>query len=231
MRLCAIHQPNFFPWLGYFEKIRRADLLVFLDDVDYPKSGNSMGSWVNRVRVSAQNRAVWIRAPVIREQGEQTIRKVRINESIPWRADLNRMLETNYRRAPRFAKFMPVFQSLLNYECELIADYNIQAVTRIAQLLGLSCKFVRQSEISAEGRSTELLVNIARAVGADAYLSGDGAAGYQDDDQFAQAGIRLERLNFVQKPYATGQEFVPGLSIIDYLMHCGPEAFERTVAR
>ena len=40
--ICAIHQPNFFPWLGYFEKIWRADVFIFLNQVDYEKSGHSM---------------------------------------------------------------------------------------------------------------------------------------------------------------------------------------------
>ena len=34
-KIVAIHQPNFFPWLGFFDKIRRADVFVFLDDVSY----------------------------------------------------------------------------------------------------------------------------------------------------------------------------------------------------
>ena len=39
--LVAIHQPNFFPWLGYFDKIRRADIFIFLDAVAYPRAGSS----------------------------------------------------------------------------------------------------------------------------------------------------------------------------------------------
>ncbi len=46
--ICAIHQPNFFPWLGYFDKIKRCDKFVVLDDVQFPKTG---GGWSNRVAV------------------------------------------------------------------------------------------------------------------------------------------------------------------------------------
>ncbi len=48
MAIVAIHQPNFFPWLGYFDKIARCDHFVLLDHVQFQKTG---GVWSNRVRM------------------------------------------------------------------------------------------------------------------------------------------------------------------------------------
>ena len=37
--ILAIHQPNFFPWWPYFEKIEQADMFVFLTHCEFEKNG------------------------------------------------------------------------------------------------------------------------------------------------------------------------------------------------
>lgn len=224
-RICAIHQPNFFPWLGYFDKIRRADVFVFLDQVDYPKSGNSMGSWCNRVRINVSGQAKWLSCPVVREHGPQPIDTVRIDHSRPWQDDVRKTLEINYKKAPKFAAAFQVIDTLLRFEAERLADFNVHAIDVLAASMGITTPCVRQSSLPAvEERSTERLIAICRLVHAGTYLCGGGAGGYQDDATFEHAGVQLVYQNFQPEPYGNPARFLPGLSVIDWLMHKGPDA-------
>jgi len=217
--ICAIHQPNFFPWLGYFDKIRRADMFVFLDEVDYPRSGSKgMGSWTNRVKIDIHGAPTWIGCPVERLASGSVIRDARIATSELWQQKLLRTLQINYRRAPGFDRAYALIEPLLkNPELRLV-DYNTTAIRTIAAELGMECKFLFQSQIGTREHSTALLIEVLRAVGADAYLCGGGASGYQDDTLFERSGVRVIYQDYASPAYGTPEKFIPGLSVIDYLM-------------
>ena len=38
MKVVAIHQPEYLPWLGFFKKMMNVELFVFLDDVQFRKN-------------------------------------------------------------------------------------------------------------------------------------------------------------------------------------------------
>lgn len=217
--ICAIHQPNFFPWLGYFDKIQKADVFVFLDEVQYPKSGSGSGSWVNRVKIDIQGAAKWVGCPLQHKHGSFPIRQAEIDETQPWRKKLLRTLEMNYKRAPAYTEAMALLTPLITYSAENLADFNIRAIRSLSAYFGMSSEFVCQSELSVSGHATELLIAITKKVGADSYLCGGGAAGYQDDELFIASGVKLVYQNFVPRPYGPEARFLPGLSIIDYLMY------------
>jgi hypothetical protein len=218
MKVCAIHQPNFFPWLGYFDKIRRSDVFVFLDSVAYPKSGHSMGSWCNRVRIDIGGNPTWFGCAVKREHGEQKIRDVLLDDGRPWRERLLNMLRINYRRSPGFVRTMALVEPLILSDEDRLAAFNIRAIKAVCNALEINASFVRQSDLNIEGSSTELLVSITRAVGCDTYMSGGGATEYQVDGLFRERGVDLVYQDFVQKPYRKQDDFLPGLSVLDYLM-------------
>lgn len=216
--ICAIHQPNFFPWLGYFDKIKIADVFIFLDEVDYPKSGSGMGSWTNRVRLNIQGEAKWVGCSLRRFSGALPIKCVEISDASDWREKLLKTLHMNYARKPNFTPVMDTLYPLVTAPTNNLADFNIGAIKSLMLHLDLETKMVRQSELAVSGKGTQLLVNLTKEVGCDTYLCGGGAAGYQDDTLFAQHNLKLRYQSYQPTPYCEVADFIPGLSVIDYLM-------------
>jgi len=48
--IVAIHQPQFMSWLGYFDKMGRADCFVLLDNVQYKKTNGRTATELKRPR-------------------------------------------------------------------------------------------------------------------------------------------------------------------------------------
>ena len=225
--LVAIHQPNFLPWLGWFDKLARADVLVLLDDVQFPKKG---GTWINRVKLDTGSGPTWMTVPIDRAyHGTRTIAEMRLEEARPWREKLVKTLRQSYSRAQDFATVMPVVEEIVGNPEPCLAAYNESAIRSLCDRLGLDqAKLRRSSELAVDGTATERLVSIVQAVGGRGYLAGGGAQSYQQDDLFAAAGLELVSQDFEHPAYARGDtEFVSGLSVVDALMHCG---FDGTAA-
>lgn len=221
--MVAIHQPNFFPWLGYFNKIVRADVFVLLDNVQYPKKG---GSWINRVQVVVSGKSQWITANVERSyHGVRLIKDMQIDDHLPWRNKLGKTLAMSYRKAPFFEDVFPLITELLLKDTESLCEYNSSAIRAICSFIGVDTShFLLASTLAVEGSATDMLISIVQSVGGDAYLCGGGADGYLEDSKFEEAGVELIYQEYQHPVYEqfNMKEFVKGMSIIDVLMNCGP---------
>lgn len=222
--IVAAHQPNFLPWLGFFDKLVRADALVLLDDVQFPRTG--AGVWTNRVRLLVDGEPHWATVPIVRSgRGVQRVCDVQIDDSQPWRQRLLRTIELNYARAPAFGDTFPLVRELVQTDEPLLAEYNVQNLERLATTLELgTSKLVRSSDLGPAGSGTELLIELTRSLGGTVYLSGDGASGYQDEALFAAAGVELRFQRYRHPTYPQlSTRAVPGLSIVDAILSCGVE--------
>lgn len=220
-RVVAIHQPNFLPWLGYFDKLARADTFVLLDSVQFPKRN---GTWMNRVKLLVGGEPGWITVPIVRAyHGLRRVDEMAIDDSRSWRRKLLATIEQSYRRAPHFDETMPLVSEIVLLEETGLAAYNEAGVRRLAAAVGLDTgKLVRASSLGVTATATDLLIEITQELGGGTYLAGGGADSYQEDEKFAHAGVMLEYQAFVHPTYpqlsSTPQH---GLSIVDALMSCG----------
>lgn len=221
-KIVAVHQPNFFPWLGFFNKISTADTFVLFDDVQFPKTG---GVWSNRVMLLVAGEAKWVTATIDRNyHGTRNINEMLFLSADPWRKKMVKSLESNYQKHPFYKEVMDTIQPLIINTEPNVAAYNARAIYTIAEKIGIDTKKIKLSSgLTKSGSSNELLISITKFAGGDTYMCGGGADGYQDEQLFIEQGIKLQHQQFKHPVYPQFKrtEFIPGLSIIDALMNVG----------
>lgn len=88
--ICAVMQPTYMPWLGYFNMIQQVDVFVFLDSVQVEKR-----SWQVRNRIKGPDGAVMLTIP-IKAGNSLRICDAQINNEHDWKRKHLRALECYY---------------------------------------------------------------------------------------------------------------------------------------
>lgn len=227
--IVAAHQPNFIPWLGYFDKMRKADLFIVVDHVQMERQ-----SFQNRVRIKTGEGERWITVPVVQESRSERIMDKRIDNSrsgrFRWSRKMFLTLKYAYQSAPYFRDYEAALAEILEAQWDRLSDLNGRLIEFCREALDIRTPMLASSTLSIKGAKSDMVLNMCREVGATAYLAGDGASrSYLDVDAFERAGMRVvwqefEHPRYVQHPSCG--IFIPNLSAFDLLFNCGPRSAE-----
>jgi hypothetical protein len=225
----VILQPSYIPWRGYFDQIRRADLFIFYDNVQYDKHG-----WRNRNQIKSPQGKQWLTIPVHSAGVTQgiMIKDVKIDWSKPWSKNHLKALTISYNKAPFFKKYLPLMETFYSRRDESIADLTIETTMALTRELGNThTRFMRASELEGiNGQKTERLIQILTRVGATHYISGPSARDYIEQDKFSAAGISLEYIVYDYPEYPQlYPPFDSNVSIMDLLFMTGEDAMRYMV--
>ena len=217
--IVSVHQPNFAPWLGFFDKMLHSDVMVLLDSVQFIKRG-----YQNRAQIKGVNGPQWITVPVISKgRYHQLTCDVEIDESRSWRSVHLRTLQSVLAKAPHRDELLDFLHPIYaKEEFHKLADFNAALIRGVVDCLGITTRLVMASELDCPGSSTRLILNLTKAVGGDTYLSGPSGRKYLEPELFPGEGVTLRYHRF--EPFEYPQSFppfVPGLSCLDYLANVG----------
>ena len=226
-RVVAIHQPNFFPWLGYFNKIYQSDVFVFLDEVQFPRT--SSGNIVNRSRVLCSGNTKWLTSTLNKKSSITKISEVEIKDGVKQKNF--EKLQQYYKKSKYYKDVIEFIEELMLFKDNNLRDYNINAIKAICNKLGIKRDSVLQSSLHTTKAKEDLIIEITKKVGGDVYLSGNGAKKYQKEENFLNQGIELVYQNFTPKSYEQigAKEFIAGLSILDSLFNVGFEGTKELI--
>jgi len=215
----GIHQPNFMPWLGYFYKIWQSDVFIFLDDVQFIKTGSS---YTNRVSINIHGQNQYITIPIKRGSGVQNINQTNfLNEK--WKKKLITTLQSNYAKSPYFNENRELIFALINFEADNLADYNMHFIEKISEKMNFNTTFVKSSKFQVHTKSTQRLIELINNVNGKVYLSGAGGDEYQEHNVYENEKIevRYNKMPTFEYPQPKGELFIEGLSIIDAIFNVG----------
>src|SRR5579859_5180841 len=141
--ILAAHQPQFCPWLGFFDKMRQADVFVILDDVQYEKN-----NWQNRNRIKTSNGATWFTVPVSFRFG-QPIREVQVSPLTDWQKKYKMTLTQSYAKTAGLPAAKTFFEELFEKRWERLIDLNLYTISWMAERLGIATPVRLSSELEA----------------------------------------------------------------------------------
>jgi hypothetical protein len=211
----------YLPYPGIFNKIKRVDIFVFLDDADY-----SNQYYYNRNRIKTPIGDQMLTVPVKKSFG-QKLNEIKIENNILWQKKHMKTLITNYNKADYFKTYKDFFEEIYNIKWDKLHDLNMYTIIYLLEHLNITTPFYFSSEMprSKKMKGTERLVEICRELNADVYLSGISGIDYLDLKLFEDSGIKVEYQNYEPKKYKQLYgEFIPNLSIVDMLFNLGSEA-------
>jgi len=216
--ICAIHQPNYLPFPGFFDKALNSDIFIIYDTTQFRKN-----NYQNRNRLCCANGWQWITVPVTQVFGRK-INEVEIFN--PAKALKNNWstIQTIYGNAPYFKDYSDIFAKVYKKNYSYIADLNCDLIFVISSILGIKTKFIRSSSLpKISSMKTQALVDLCKKVNADVYLSGSSGEDYLDRKLFADSGIELSFQKYQHPVYKqfNNNEFQPYMSVIDLIFNCG----------
>lgn len=212
----TIHQPDFIPWLGFFDRWEKSDLFIILDDVQFIRRG-----WQHRDRIKTRDGIVWLTVPVIKKgRYNQLINEVEINNGINWKDKHLRTIECCFSGCVNFCDVYEKLRKVYENDYELLFDFNVDLLKVLAGILEIKTPIAHSSQFDLSSSSSQRLLELLTLEHATDYLTGAGSKEYFDEDLFRNNDINVIWQDFkhpvYEQPYG---EFVPNLSAIDYLMN------------
>lgn len=227
--LVGIHQPEYLPWPGFFNKIIKSNTYVILDTVQF-----TIGGFNNRNRIATiqDSKWLWLTVP-IRGSKLIPINEIRIDNSQNWASKHWKSMQSSYCRTPYFKEIGYFFKDIYNNkQFEKLIDLNFAINNFIIDFLDIKAKLVTASEIKPAGKKTDLLIDICKKVGGDIYLSGIGGKNYLEEEKFKKEGLLLEYQKFHIPKYPqllSGQNC--RLSIIDMISNVGKTKTKKLISQ
>lgn len=226
--IVSIHQPSYFPWLGWLHKVVHSDLFILMNDVQLTDS-----SYQHRnIFLTKDGEEKYLNIS-IKKKGYKDIslKDIELLSIVKWQNDHQKFLQANYAKHPFYKEVMEYIAPVFSKEYHTLGEVLTDVTETVWRMFDIRTLLVYQHSMNynKEAKKGELVVELVKAVNGDTYLSGQGAKAYADEADFEKNNITLVYQQFTHPKYKqlnTGgvtDKFIAGISCLDLLFNVGLE--------
>lgn len=230
-KIIAGHQPNYLPYLGFFDKVNQSDVFFILDDAQFSK-----GDFHNRNRIKTLQGYKWLTIPTSKQR--VPINELEVESEIPgtkshWCDYHFRLIEESYKKAPFFKKFSREVKELYEKAKELqesgnsnLSSNNLIFINYFLNKFQIKTPLILSSELGISTKRNERIIDICKNLEGTIYLSGDGAKEYLEEEIFKENNLKVIYQDYHHPTYSQiNGDFMPYMCAFDYLFNCGDKPF------
>lgn len=220
--IITIHQPEHLPWLGFFNKISKAEKFIILDNVQFRKN-----YFQNRNRIIGSNGVQFVNVPTkTKGHMDSDLAHTKIStdgSNMKWREKYLKTVRMSYSKHPFFPEVFPILENAIEMETEFLYDINFTIIKSFAEKIDINPEYIRASEMRLDGSKSDLILNICEQMKADVYIAGPSGRDYLNVQSFSNAGITIKYNDYKHPvyPQRKNREFESNLAALDLFMNCG----------
>lgn len=218
--ICAVMQPTYLPWAGYFALIELSDTFMFYDNAQFSKS-----SWHYRNQVLCAQDKKWLSLDIVHRNG-QSLNETKIallKKNI--RVHTN-TIKTYYSKSAHYKDAIEVMSYLSVNSSDNLAQLNMKIINFISYKLNLNTSFKKSSDFTVSGERSKKLAEYLNIMKCTQYLSPIGAKEYIQEDNVLETKFPTLYCDFIPPIYSqknSENNFISHLSIIDVIANLGWE--------
>jgi len=235
--ITSIHQPNYLPWIGFFNKIAKSDVFVIFDDVQFPVG--KKGFFGNRNKIKTTSGELWLTVPVLDRSKCKNFNEIKINYN-GWNEKHVKNIENFYRKSPYFDLYYQDIKNLLLQEYDSFSELSTELITYFVGVLDIDTHITHSSKIckGVDLNGIDKIFHILKHCGepwklnVDTYISSDGPGSrrYIKEEDFKDKNIKLIWQDFEHPTYNQMYgEFISHLSVLDLIFNNSKEIIEEVI--
>ena len=219
----TIHQPYFAPYIGFFSKVYASETLVLYDTAQYVKNRLD-----NRNYINCNNKKTLLTVPVAKHMSFKPLCEILISNHYNWKDEHKILLNGAYSSHDYFKIIDDLIGEIYSQEFVYLAELNSCFIIKLLDLFGWQGEVISSSEldINPSISPSEKILSILKKTGAEKYIAGPSSIKYLDINLLQNDGIKVDFHQYTSKTYnQKSKNFLPNLSIIDYICNVGVKNF------